>query len=313
MRKNRWACVAVAGLQALLMLGGDRAGAESTVDDLVIKDSATVLRETVLYGAVRVLATPELPTNGAVLYYALSDDGTVPDASGNGNTGTVYGATFVAGGGMPGGAYAFDGTNDYLDAGDIAALNGASQLTVSAWIKLETVSGGRMLVSKHRASDNSRVFALFVANGGALQFFVYPSGQSSNYVRQASSGVLATGVWYHVAGIWGAGGATNVDLYADGFEISSTATIYGTPAATLSDQPSAFRVGACEGVPGYYMAGRIDEVALYDRALAAEELRALYAYGLSGLPDAGSAEFHGGIRYLAPLGDLGMGVFTNRP
>src|SRR5882724_6472793 len=58
------------------------------------------------------------------------------DKSGNGNRGTLTGTN-----GLPvrtlgkiGQGLNFDGVDDYVNAGDINALDGASQFTVSAWV-----------------------------------------------------------------------------------------------------------------------------------------------------------------------------------
>jgi hypothetical protein len=61
-------------------------------------------------------------TNGLVAYYPF--DGNANDASGNGNNGTVYGATLTADRfGVQGKAMAFNGTNQHVQAPHQAYLN----------------------------------------------------------------------------------------------------------------------------------------------------------------------------------------------
>ncbi len=76
--------------------------------------------------------------DGMVLYFPFDEApvaGVVKDESGNGNNGTVSGAVFVDGGGRVGGAYRFDGIDDFISIVKNASLNVGSGpgLTISAW------------------------------------------------------------------------------------------------------------------------------------------------------------------------------------
>ena len=52
-------------------------------------------------------------------------------------------------------SFNFDGSNDYLDCGDINAIDGASQLTMSAWMK-RLASDDTVVVEKS-TDNNDRV------------------------------------------------------------------------------------------------------------------------------------------------------------
>lgn len=56
------------------------------------------------------------------------------DYSGYGNNGTVNGATWTSSGKV-GGAYQFDGANDYINAGNNPSLNISREITLMAWVK----------------------------------------------------------------------------------------------------------------------------------------------------------------------------------
>ena len=58
---------------------------------------------------------------------------TAVDASGNGHTGTISGATWTAAGKF-GGALSFDGTNDWVTVADAAALDLTTGMTLMAWV-----------------------------------------------------------------------------------------------------------------------------------------------------------------------------------
>ena len=81
----------------------------------------------------------QLPANlqqGLVAYYPFN--GNANDESGNGNNGTVNGATLTEDRfGNANGAYSFDG-NDWIDATDNGFPNGISGYTFSAWFFLSS-------------------------------------------------------------------------------------------------------------------------------------------------------------------------------
>ena len=66
---------------------------------------------------------------------------TVTDRSGAGNVGTLSGSTWNTTG-KYGGSLTFDGVDDYVDFGDVNAAEGSTKLSVSYWVKPQTLTGG---------------------------------------------------------------------------------------------------------------------------------------------------------------------------
>ena len=57
------------------------------------------------------------------------------------NDGVIYGATYTADRhGQPNSAMSFDGVDDYIEILDSSSLHGMSELTISAWIKTNTIT-----------------------------------------------------------------------------------------------------------------------------------------------------------------------------
>ena len=72
--------------------------------------------------------------HGLVAWYSF--DGNASDMSGNGNHGTVYGATLGTDrNGVAGKAYSFDGVNDLIEVSDGGALEITENLSVFLWYK----------------------------------------------------------------------------------------------------------------------------------------------------------------------------------
>ncbi len=87
---------------------------------------------------------PPPPNSGLVGAWGFSEGsgGTTADASGNGNTGTITGATWTAQG-RYGNALSFNGTSNVVRVPSSASLNLTTGMTLSAWIR-PTAAPGRM-------------------------------------------------------------------------------------------------------------------------------------------------------------------------
>lgn len=183
---------------------------------------------------------------------------TAADRSGNGNTGTIAGATRVAG--HTGGALSFDGVNDWMTVNDAPSLAVTSAMTLEAWVFPTTPADWRTVILKEGVSGLT--YALYGSND---------AGRPAGYVR-ISSDIAANGTaalpintWSHLALTFD--GAA-VRLYVNG-TLSSTATVAGT----IESSALPLRVGG-NSVWGEFFGGRIDDVRIYNRALGAAEVLA---------------------------------------
>jgi len=148
----------------------------------------------------------------------------------------------------------FDGVDAYLK-GTLAAIDPQSY-TLVAWIQLDEV-----------ASENH------ILAPGDVQFFVednarLESGDSNSEYDINGPRALVAARWYHAAMVQDATGWT---LYLDG-----TAEVSGLQVATAGT-PLLIGEIVGESMPSFFtMTGRIDEAAIFSRALWAEEIRRLY-------------------------------------
>lgn len=103
-------------------------------------------------------------SSGLIAYYPFN--GNANDESGNGNDGTVYGASLTMDRfGDANSAYSFDGVDDFISVKDNDRLELEDDFSISIWMKLLTASepAGRLVLSKHMANfenDNSWAFLL---------------------------------------------------------------------------------------------------------------------------------------------------------
>jgi hypothetical protein len=186
----------------------------------------------------------------------------------DGNDGTLQnGATFTAGKVKQ--AFSFDGVDDFVEAPTSGFPTGSSDRTLELWARIDAAVSGEAFFAGYGAFE-SLGQTYFLGTVGTTLFF-------SNWGEALWGPTLDTGQWYHVA-------VTNIEgmltLYLNG-EAVSTATwpaeSINIPAGTM------FYIGKAGPADDYRkLQGSVDEVSLYNRALSAEEILAIYMAGHQG-------------------------------
>ncbi len=194
-----------------------------------------------------------------------STDGVAIDWSGNGNDGNLVGDTSQTSG-IIGGAFQFDGDGDYVDIGSSPALNITNQITVSAWIRVDIFdSNYQAIVTKgdsawrlQRDEGNSNLE--FACSGVDV-----PGAEWSGIFGSTD---VNEGQWHHAAGVYD---GNMMYLYVDG-ELDASSKACGT--IRINDEP--VYIGENAERPGRYWNGLIDDVQIYNYALTADEITAIY-------------------------------------
>lgn len=220
---------------------------------------------------------PPLACDGLVLLMhfdkneALGETVTdVHDFSGMGNDGTVTGAAFDALAGKFDGAYRFDGDGDIISVVDDDTLDLPEALTVAAWALPENSTGWNYVLNKASADGTYPYLHYGIGFSGdtlRLRFVV-----SSMTQYQVESDVLEMGRWVHVVGTFDLDGpAPNMRFYVDGELVGAQGV--SEPIVTNAKN---LVVGGWEYATEESWIGVIDELAVFNRALGADEVRALY-------------------------------------
>ena len=194
------------------------------------------------------------------------------DDSGKGNHGTTvsspnYG-TKVS---RP--AMTFNGSSQYVLFTDAAALK-PSQITLSAWIYItQNPSGAYYIVERPKNTYSS--YILEVDGNGKLNFNIGYTDSNPYIKTLVSSGALSLNTWHHVAGTYD---LTNMFVYIDGVP-TSTSFSSGILYNNSSSGATGPRIGVHDngsGQSGTFFNGSINDVRIYNRALSALEIRAIY-------------------------------------
>jgi hypothetical protein len=210
--------------------------------------------------------------SGLVLYLpfdAPDENGVVRDASGAGNDGHVYGATWVPEGKF-GGAYHFSITNltDRIVIPNSDTLN-PDYITVAAWIKTADRDG-----FWNRIADKDCDYGYCLDLGGDNKGKA-PRGKlwfESSRGGIGSDRVLNDNQWHHVAATYD---GEVMHCYIDGMEKGHPVKNPGPLKKTSWDLCVGNSV--VEYTDGAFVAydGLIDEVRIYNRALSAAEIKTL--------------------------------------
>ena len=206
--------------------------------------------------AVTVSVDNPTTTPGLVAGYSFNaGSGTsFADGSGQGNTGTLQGATWTTSG-KYGGALSFDGVNDLASVPDAPSLDLGTSLTLEAWVRPTASSGWRTVLLKETPS--SLAYSLYSASG---------TNRPSAWIDGASStgsAAIPLNTWSHVSATYN---GTRLKVYVNGVQRADKAV---TAAVPVSAGP--LQIGG-NTVWGEYFKGQIDEVRLYDRVLTASEI-----------------------------------------
>ena len=178
---------------------------------------------------------------------------------------------------IAGQALEFDGVNDLVEIPHDNALN-AFPLTLMAWVKTTQASGVYPAIITKYVGGIGQGYAV-AFDAGRVTAWYY--ADASNYLWDANDGIdgrfIANGQWQHIAYVVDETGGR---IYLNGTLVNTHAWV-GTPGPTTANV--GLRFGGYLGGSGRPWAGRMDEVSVWNRALAGNEIRALMHHPLSGV------------------------------
>jgi hypothetical protein len=201
----------------------------------------------------------------------------VADTSGQGNTSRLINMTATTSvRGVLGQALLFDGTNDYANAGLMSGVGSTSAITVSAWIKADTITGGDSNV-RYVISQTFNYFwtTFLIRLNTTSDYMEFMVGGGSSYSTPATTGAssIAANTWYHVVGVYD--GAQTV-MYLNGVAKTPVARTGAVGSVNAEVHlGNAWR----GGINDSYFSGAIDDVRVYNRVLSSEEIKRLYGLG----------------------------------
>ena len=208
--------------------------------------------------------TPGIRDKGLVGYWKFDEgtETTAYDSSGNSNNGTlVSGPTWTTG--QIDGALSFDGENDYVNMGSANNLRinyTGNQITIMAWIYWKGHPSALARIGGFSGYGGD--YALWVRQDKLILFEV--DGQNGN--AKYSTQTINLDQWHHIVGTFN---QSAMRIYIDGNQAGEKTSLFYPPTEGTSN----LRFGNAEN---YYFNGTIDDIRIYNRALSASEISAIY-------------------------------------
>ncbi len=237
---------------------------------------------------VRAASACDAPSAGIIGWWP--GDGSASDLMNSNNSVLEGGATATATG-LVGQAFSLDGTNGYVQIPNAAALK-PTNFTVEAWVRFSSLdsagsggspAGSQYIVFKQNSQvDNFEGVDLCktrTAGGDVFRFVVTSATAQTAQIN--STATISTNVWYHVAAMRG---SNFIQLYVNGQLQAQTNVSFAQNYGAL---PLYFGTSG-QSYWDHKFAGNLDEVTLYNRPLASNEIAAIYAAGASGKCKAAS-------------------------
>jgi len=193
-----------------------------------------------------------------VLYLSFDEgaDDTAKDLSGNGNNGTIHGATWVNG--KINSALSFE-RGDFVEVPHSESLSITKEITVMAWSNCTDISENPTVVGKG-SGGTPDLFELSLQGGG-----IYWQFKVGGAWVECVGPLPPIGEWHHIAGTFD---GKSLKVYIDGefgAELQSS--------QELPENEFPVSIGQRINPEERFFKGMIDEVAIFNRALSAEEIQ----------------------------------------
>lgn len=252
---------------------------------------------------LRKIGTPYddivIATSGLVAYWKMDSTGASEDNAAS--TATTLNGTYTTSTGLLRGATGafygkartavrFSTRSDYLSCSSNSSALPTNAISVEGWVQ----STKKALITSWYEGG----FRLSV-QGASRAAFLLDENHDSGFigVNLETTGVVADGAWHHLVGAWNGNTAT---LYLDGkvaavkgyggpIPYTQTATFVvtsgpGTGNVRLGVGDSLVITTTGRHLGGFGGAGRIDEVAIYNRAITAQEVSEHYHNRVDAFP-----------------------------
>jgi hypothetical protein len=206
------------------------------------------------------------PTPGVGPLHRYQFEGNANDSGSVIANGTlVNGPTFVAG--RVGQAVNLDGSNDHVSL-PAGILNGLTNFTIATWVKLDTTGAWRRIFD-FGTGTNVYMFLTAQSGSNALRFAISTGGAGAEQ-RINGTSALPTGVWTHVAVTKSGNTGT---LYVNGAQVGQNTAMTLNPSS-LGNTTNNWLGRSQYADP--FLDGQLDEFRIYNRALSASEILALF-------------------------------------
>ena len=184
----------------------------------------------------------------------------------------------------------FDGTDDFVEISNNAALNPTGAYTIGAWFKHEGDNWHdhyQSIITSRSTTTSARGYMMYLAQSNYKLEYWKGTSSGGHWVTSSSNeqstwkangeGSPGTPGWqYYIIRF---NGSDTLDVFLNGSEVKS-ATTAKVVNIQNTDKPTRIGAGRTENTTvWYHFKGKIDEVAVWDEALTDAEISTLYNSG----------------------------------
>jgi len=201
-------------------------------------------------------------------------DGNAADSSGNGNDGTVIGATLTTDRfGNANSAYSFDGVDDYINVSNVILPNTPTSHTISLWVQADSLFSWAGLIGDKGNPNCGYKYAFAIETAtGLVGCASHITGPWTVCDTRSDSNSFQLNTWYHLAATYNVGTNTQV-LYMNGVPVDTTScSIYNT----IGNATTIGAFLACGGGISNYHNGKLDDIKIFDCALLNDQVDSIY-------------------------------------
>ena len=146
----------------------------------------------------------------------------------------------------------FDGTNDYIDCGNLTFLNGISAFSTSAWFKSTSVGAGIILNGYQSMTEK---FWVQLLNSTTIRYV------SSFNNKDVTVSNIEDGSWHNIVTVHN---GTSLDISLDGIKQNSSPLTVTAPTGNIGNN---FLLGRLSYASANYFNGKLDEVSIFNKVL----------------------------------------------
>jgi parallel beta-helix repeat protein len=199
-------------------------------------------------------------------------DNSLEDSSLYDSDGTAVGGEFTTNYSKGTHAYSFNGVDEYITTDSASALNIERDMTISAWVYSHDNVNDSIVAGKiyyNNDWDNGGYLLRHMED--AWEFNV--ANNQWGYIKSDDS--IVPNTWQHIVGVYEDG---ELYLYIDGV-LNEETSESGSIPSSIRIVDNNFGIGYVDekgSLGAEYFDGKIDEVAVWNRALSAEEILEMY-------------------------------------
>lgn len=211
-----------------------------------------------------------VPTNGLIGWWPFN--GNANDESGNGNHGTVNGATLTSDRfGNSNQAYNFDGVNDFIEVINTPSLN-PTEISLNAWIQIDmNYTNGSLMIISNVDHSNANSFSYNLGLDQMVIGSFFSNSCSNTFSGSIFNHNFQNSTWYMLTSTVNSMGELKIFINGD------FAFLYqGNNFITCNYPNSTLRFGQWWNADNQWFYGKLDDIGIWNRALSDCEIADLY-------------------------------------